>query len=562
MPGEQARRSAEQEVRRLVEAALALLNLLVPDPAAARRIRSELIAALALPPGRAEIAALTVLAGNPVLADWMREQRKRRYRDVPRHLFVSMPEQITVGREFSVVAWVARSKGDHQVSAPLTPFDVGRQGTAITVTVEAPGLVFLEHQRIRLRVPQDEDSAPVEFGLRGMRTGAHDIHVRAFESGRFLGGVSARTIVHEDAVPNHLTNLQGELPSTPGDPGQVTLEVSQVSGGKYSFHLLGPGLDDDSVVRRLGGGIEEVVKELVAELSKFANNSPYSTTAARRDRLRNLGVDLWRRAVPEEIRARFWELADGISSFAVLNAADTLPWELLHPMDGHHDRGFLVDQFPVVRAVDGQEPAGHLSIRSAAYVTSKRAPRNASDEIRGVQELLGTGVHHRGHITTLGQLSAMLVAPPSVLHFSCHHEFNEQSGSVLRLDEGPFRPSDLATAVAKSSLINATPIVFLNACRTAAEVRRLSRPMGWASQFMAAGAGVFLGTLWPLQSGSARTFAEAFYESFAKKKKPLGRAVSDAREQVRKEDGDPTWLAYTVYGDPAVRVGVPDQGAS
>jgi hypothetical protein len=33
---------------------------------------------------------------------------------------------------------------------------------------------------------------------------------------------------------------------------------------------------------------------------------------------------------------------------------DTVPWELLYPVDGDNDKGSLAEQFPVVRRVYGQ----------------------------------------------------------------------------------------------------------------------------------------------------------------------------------------------------------------
>jgi CHAT domain-containing protein len=69
---------------------------------------------------------------------------------------------------------------------------------------------------------------------------------------------------------------------------------------------------------------------------------------------------------------------------------------------------------------------------------------------------------------------------------------------------------------------------------------------------MTAGAGAFVGTLWAVPSGPAREFAEAFYAACLDGV-PLGRAVKAARAAIRRP-GDPTWLAYTAYGDPAATV--------
>jgi hypothetical protein len=52
---------------------------------------------------------------------------------------------------------------------------------------------------------------------------------------------------------------------------------------------------------------------------------------------------------------------------------------------------------------------------------------------------------------------------------------------------------------------------------------------------------------------SASTYAQEFYRA-ALAGDPLGAAAKKARDAIRDEPGDPTWLAYTLYGDPAARV--------
>jgi CHAT domain-containing protein len=94
--------------------------------------------------------------------------------------------------------------------------------------------------------------------------------------------------------------------------------------------------------------------------------------------------------------------------------------------------------------------------------------------------------------------------------------------------------------------------VFFNACRSAGEIDWFGESLGWAPQFLNAGAGAFVGTLWPVRSRSALQFAEAFYDQLITHRQPLGTASLVARQATRDlDDGDPTWLAYAVYGSPA-----------
>ena len=79
--------------------------------------------------------------------------------------------------------------------------------------------------------------------------------------------------------------------------------------------------------------------------------------------------------------------------------------------------------------------------------------------------------------------------------------------------------------------------------------------MGWAGQFMAAGAGAFIGTLWAVRSASALDFAESFYDALLKGQ-ALGPASTTARRAVAADASDPTWLAYTVYGAPSAKASI------
>lgn len=223
----------------------------------------------------------------------------------------------------------------------------------------------------------------------------------------------------------------------------------------------------------------------------------------------------------------------------------------MYPLEaGQPDRGFLVEQFPVVRRSFAQRRVGRLPIGSAGYVVPPGSPDNAFEEITAVRAELGAGVADRGVISGLAELNALLTDVSGVLHFACHNTFTA-TGSVITLGGGPWKPDDLARAVASQALAHAHPLVFLNACRTAGETQWLGAPTGWASNFMAAGAGAFIGSLWAVRSSSALSFAEHFYEEFVTHQQPLGTASLRARQALADDHGDPTWLAYTVYGNPA-----------
>ena len=94
----------------------------------------------------------------------------------------------------------------------------------------------------------------------------------------------------------------------------------------------------------------------------------------------------------------------------------------------------------------------------------------------------------------------------------------------------------------------------MNACRSAGLNATYNRLDGWASKFLEAGAGAFIGSLWAVSDGTAREFAQELYGQL-QTGSSLGEAVKQARQTAASHTDDPTWLAYTVYGDPRATIG-------
>ena len=255
--------------------------------------------------------------------------------------------------------------------------------------------------------------------------------------------------------------------------------------------------------------------------------------------------------VPKVIQDQFWQLRDSITTFNIASDDDKVPWELLYPLTPTDDAGFLVEQFPVLRRVYDQLRSDRILLGEAQYIVPPGSPENAQDEVEVISRILGQPAE--APISDLADLLRLLdTGITGLLHFACHNTFSlETGGSSIKMVGGAFVPQLLNSAAGRRCLANRSPLIFINACRSAGTAAEYTQMMGWASQFMAAGAGAFIGTLWPVRSSQASLFAEAFYGALTAGA-DLGRAVLTAR-QTAKDDADPTWLAYTAYGDPAAR---------
>ena len=200
---------------------------------------------------------------------------------------------------------------------------------------------------------------------------------------------------------------------------------------------------------------------------------------------------------------------------------DTVPWELLYPIDGGNDNGFLVEQFPVVRRVYGQSRARHLSLASAAYVVPPGSPANAMDEIEIVKARLGAAVRH-GEVCVDWTRCRILEThrARSTSRATTSSQARQAQSSVWTAAHFAqatwHRPGRQAAWRAQVRWCSSTPAVL-------GRDPGLMEMMGWARQFMGAGAGAFIGSLWAVRSSSAKAFADTFYQALVSEAAPLGK---------------------------------------
>jgi hypothetical protein len=267
------------------------------------------------------------------------------------------------------------------------------------------------------------------------------------------------------------------------------------------------------------------------------------------------GARLWQQLLPQQIRDQFWERQQRIRQLTIIADQDAVPWELLYPMDPGHDAGFLVEQFPVTRDLfDRPALRRSLRLRPARFVLPPGAPTRATAEIAALSGLIETGQPQASVLSEFSPLRKLITEGGfGLLHFACHNGFSLVGGPSIVLDNRPFTVTNMQSARIKRTLQSSGPLIFVNACRSAGQAATYNRLDGWADAFMQAGAGAFIGSLWSVTDEAARDFASEFYHQLTGGS-PLGEAVAAARRTAASQPGDPTWLAYTVYGHPHATV--------
>jgi hypothetical protein len=473
----------------------------------------------------------------------------------PRFLTGILPERVPVDARISLLVQITLAAAQ-RASTALESIPASRSGNTVTITVSAPALSPLGDLEQDLTVPPNADSRPVRFGFIAREAGLHTVQVRAFIGGTCLGELALQISIQPVAALEEGRPRTTPITGLTAEPGEVTLQVSRTAGGGYSFQLLSEALYPMVLIDRLAGNPATVVEQIVAELRAMSKGqSQFSTSALVRKRLRSLGARLWADVVPATIREQFWAQRDRIRQFTIASDLDTVPWELLYPVDLANEAGFLVEQFPVVRRVYGQGRARILRVnKGVGFIVPPRSPTNAMAEVTAVRSVLPPDMEYRGTEAGLAEVLELLDAVPSVLHFAGHNAFTDEIGSMISLDGGPLRPDDLYPAKQKRAFGNVSPLVFFNGCRTAGEIPGFTQMNGWAHEFMGAGAAAFIGSLWAVRSSSAVVFAKEFYRELVRDRQPLGVASQHARQVIAADESDPTWLAYAVYGNPSATV--------
>jgi len=462
------------------------------------------------------------------------------------------PEQVRPGRVFSVLVRIA-SEPPPAGGQELKDFNVPAHGTNVLLVLHASGFEVLNEERQQLHVPQAGDSEPVRFDLRAVQPGPRPVLVTAWHDGSYLGELKIEITVDPEGRDGPAQDVLGDVDIRPC-PGAVGLAVRYAPDTRtyrFEFHDVdNPSEVTSNLVYEPGPRVEQ----LIGELDRLARGQTGFSADETRDYLRNTGAQLWQELVPERLRNQFWDRQNRITQLTILTENDIVPWELLYPLDPGHDEGFLVEQFPVTRGIFDRVPTGQLRLRPAEFVLPDRSPPQAGQEIDAVRALFGAQAVSGDIVRELTPLRQLLDRGDfGALHFACHNSFDPANGASIRFGEARFTPTLLTTAGITKTLSARAPLVFVNACRSGGLAVSYNGMDGFARKFLAAGASTFIGSLWAVVDDTAREFASTLYGELLGGAE-LGDAVLQARRQASSRPGDPSWLAYSVYGDPRATV--------
>lgn len=491
----------------------------------------------------------------------------------------------------------------------------------VDVVVRAPGFEEVSgygagaHDGPALRrtiaVPQDGDSQPAVFLMQLVdeHTGPQRVTVDFYHRGRNAGSLALEVAVRSfpflgrgtrRAETNGIEEGEESLvfgtasvvravdgvtigQGTPLPAADIELRITQDADGRtLHFHLHSqklPALDGRSAGSIVFSDLSspdlffDRLAERLSALAARAGTELTGDEAARmEEEVADLGVELYEQLFPAPLRQLYWELkarrdAGEVRNLLIVSDEPWIPWELVKPydvVDGNDvEDDHLAGAWCMSRWLAGAAVPADLNIRAARLIAPMLSLDFVTSEMQYFGSLAARQIETAQPISTRAQfLELAEQGGAQLFHFATHGNYNQEfvDESPIVLEGDPLFPSDLTRRRARG-LRREKPLVFLNTCHGARVGYNLTGLGGWAQRLVDhLGVTAFVGALWEVHDELASKFAQIFYEELWAGK-TLGEAFFSSRQQVRAmQSANPTWLAYTLYGDPNSRVFCPSEG--
>jgi CHAT domain-containing protein/beta-lactamase superfamily II metal-dependent hydrolase/tetratricopeptide (TPR) repeat protein len=268
---------------------------------------------------------------------------------------------------------------------------------------------------------------------------------------------------------------------------------------------------------------------------------------------------LYDQLIPHDLRSAF-QTTSGVQ-FVVDSTTANYPWELLgapRPSDRRQAGGSFggaIRQFTESddRRLNPERAGfGRALVIAAGNVPGESELPSVYAEAELVADVLGkalpnkvTLLDDRRRELDLVRLQNELFGEYQVLHIASHGVYEEgrpdATGAVLA-------PGGLLTVDTIRQLRFVPDVVFLNSC-SLGRIGMNRVAAGLAREFMAIGVRALVAAAWPIDDSAASAFAETFYTELIAGR-PLGDAITRARNHCAEVGGNETWAAYQCYGDP------------
>ncbi|MBN3759302.1 CHAT domain-containing protein [Burkholderia sp. Ac-20365] len=499
------------------------------------------------------------------------------------HFEAEMPSRPQLGDTVNVVFQLSREERSFQ------PGTAHRGGQApveadvpICVTARAIHNCKIEGEALHeVSAPEPGQPRIVQFQVRGLTEGPAEVWLSAAQDNRKLITIPlnpsfvADTEVMAVQADANLGGDEGGLidlrirDTSANDDGNVRLEYD-LSSDDLQFMLFGQSVELNSQKR------SAYIKGIYRDIESFLQQAAYSSQADPsraaefmrnfEQNLRLRGAALCDQLVPKEVRKELWtaHMQKKIGAVRVFTKEPSIPWEMLYLRDPEQhapitDGCFLAELGLLRWSAPLGYPPSHVPIDcDLAYYLIP--------EYDGAWNLPGTSndrqllTHHFDakplEATTARMLELFGSGRFDLFHAGCHGEAIQGSpweGGLLLNPRGLGGAPEYLREFHLQGHTGNRPLVFLNACQIGVPNEGMTGAAGLGIAFLSAcKAAILVAPMWSVRDGTASLFAHRFYDRLVAGES-LVAAVRHARKAA-KEAGDPSWLAYSVWGHPYARI--------
>ena len=477
----------------------------------------------------------------------------------PRYLVGRFPERIAKGEMATLHVLISQIIREGR-AVPIQDLQIPENGITLDIAVQADEFEFLTPDQAPIRVPQAGDSTIAGFDLKApLREGLFFIRISAFNGGTCVGALELRVQVGaEGTISAASREVEKAILNLVGSEGDVAVWIRlEKKEGRFAFTWFdSEGKQPVAYIEDLLSDPKGILPDVIGQIQEIVRKDRPFPAKVVATKLRSNAIMLWDQLLPSEIGQRFIQRRDKIKRLIIISSEDSVPWEMLYPIakDGSGDKGFLVEQVEIARWVLGKDLPPSILLNRADFVTPATGELERAElEVGDLALLLQSwnATLQRNRIEEAIQVYELFENKSvSLLHFACHNGFDEDGGRIY-INGVPVRARDFKGYY----LEKAGGLIFMNACRTDGKSPEYTRIGGWANSFLnTGGVGAFIGTLWEVRDETAQRFSNVFYSELVNDK-PFGDALKKARDTVKSEaPGDPTWLAYSFYGNASARV--------
>ncbi len=496
-----------------------------------------------------------------------------RYTDIsyPRRVWIKTP------RLSVIVRLTVRRPVDSAFVKELTL----QEGASVRVHIEAPVFEILNDSEQDTPILHEGNSPALVFDLRPLQAGHGQIRLDFFQQGNHVGTTELPIEVSLDDVevaaglqPAYALSLAPQVPP----PDQVLHVAWQENPPQLIFTLIRDGGawwrtfaptslsgSPATYMARLYGQLTSLVGQTDPTVQSVLNQRRVIPPDDAERQIKRLGQNLWREIFPQELKDYYaserasWRER----TFLVLSDEPHIPWELVWPYEAGRwsDDGPWCQTMFLTRWLRRDDrgngnagPPGRLCLQKLAYLvpgdSGLAAAQKEGSWLKSLVARNGFQDASPSVPTRKAVLDLLESGQYDWLHVAAHGNFavSPDADSALWLEgTSPLTPQAIV-GEAEGYILAHRPSFFFNACSVGRQDWSLTHVGGWANRLISAGAGLFLAPLWSVSDGPALSFAQSFYKGITGGQ-TVAQAVWTARQAAR-EEGDPTWLAYTVYAHP------------